>query len=699
MMMKHLLFAVALLSVALWTGCATGGGGHTGGNIVVTVSTTPAGQSVVGVTLAVQFTATVTHVTSQAVTWSLTQSDGSACTAACGTINASGLYTAPAVAPTPATIKVVATSVENTTKSGSLDLTITQITVAVTPKINNAPLNVVKGVTQQFTATALPDVAPQTFHWTVTCDAGGSVCGTIDPNTGLFTGGATVASTGQVKATSTIDATGSASVDIAIVKSRLVGSSNYAFHLSGFDASGPIAVAGNFQTSADGTAITGGAEDDLTASQYSNLAINSGNLAVDANANDQGTLTLSTTAGTRVYKVALGADGDGRMIEFDSTGRHASGEIAQADAKKFKNPLPSGTTFVFGLTGVDQLLRRAGFVGLFRPDGAGGISSGMLDVNKNGTPSSSSNVTGSYSVDQITGRGTMSLTDNTSGTTYHYAIYVVGGLTTKATNPMTLFIISTDDPQTGPAVSGTIVFQDPTPAPYDGADLNAFAVSNITGVDGTGTHPLVSLISSVGDGAGHISGTFDANNAGTVVAAQSFNCGYSSSGSGRYIVTLLGNGSSCGSPAIPFVFYASANSRGFLLDQSSAAVYTGQMNLQPGSNFAASELAGSFAAGTLDPATSSVNDAVINLLFTSAAPNFMLSGTQDLIGDPSPETLAGTYSVDFNTGTGTIKLTQPAAQNYVIYLLDNSKDGPLQHLLMMNVDPANTDPSIIFAQR
>ena len=50
-------------------------------------------------------------------------------------------------------------------------------------------------------------------------------------------------------------------------------------------------------------------------------------------------------------------------------------------------------------------------------------------------------------------------------------------------------------------------------------------------------------------------------------------------------------------------------------------------------------------------------------------------------------------------GTGTIKLTQPAAQNYVIYLLDNTKDGPIQNFVMMNVDPANTDSSIIFAGR
>src|SRR5437660_5157477 len=136
MMKKIPLFAVALLGIAFWTGCATGGGGHTGGDIVVTV-TTPQNQDVVGVTLTLQFSATVTHVNNQAVTWSLTQTSGAACTAACGMISASGLYTAPPVAPSPDTIKVVAASVERPTHSGFLDLTVTQITVTVTPKISN----------------------------------------------------------------------------------------------------------------------------------------------------------------------------------------------------------------------------------------------------------------------------------------------------------------------------------------------------------------------------------------------------------------------------------------------------------------------------------------------------------------------------------------------------------------------------------
>jgi hypothetical protein len=45
------------------------------------------------------------------------------------------------------------------------------------------------------------------------------------------------------------------------------------------------------------------------------------------------------------------------------------------------------------------------------------------------------------------------------------------------------------------------------------------------------------------------------------------------------------------------------------------------------------------------------------------------------------------------TGDGTITLTAPAAQSYVIYAIDVS------HFLMMDVDKSNTQSSIIFAQQ
>src|SRR6267142_1998746 len=105
MMMKNLLFAVAWLSVALWTGCATGGSGHSEG---IQVSVTDGNVSVVGVTLTVQFIPTVTGTENHAVTWSL-KDNGTVCKA-CRTINANGLYTAPANATTPADVGGVATS-------------------------------------------------------------------------------------------------------------------------------------------------------------------------------------------------------------------------------------------------------------------------------------------------------------------------------------------------------------------------------------------------------------------------------------------------------------------------------------------------------------------------------------------------------------------------------------------------------------
>jgi hypothetical protein len=115
MMMKNLLFVVALLSVALWTGCATGGSGHTKG-IQVTVASA-GNATVVGVTLMLQFTATVTGTDNHAVTWSV---NGTGCTgSACGTIDANGLYTAPAAAPKSRRRNIVATSQADTGRSGS----------------------------------------------------------------------------------------------------------------------------------------------------------------------------------------------------------------------------------------------------------------------------------------------------------------------------------------------------------------------------------------------------------------------------------------------------------------------------------------------------------------------------------------------------------------------------------------------------
>ncbi len=694
MMMKNVLFAVALLSVALWAGCATGGGGHTGAQIQVTISTNPPNQSVVGVTLTVQFTAVVTHVNSQAVTWSLTQS-GTACTAACGTINASGLYTAPSTPPNPPTVNVVATSVESPTKSDTYQMKVLPITVTVTP----GPAIVGIGLTQQFTATVTPDAAPQTVTWAITgCPA--NDCGHLDPNTaGLYISPNATPSEASfsIQATSSIDPPNWAGqAKVTIVNSRLSGT--YAFRVSGFDSTNhPIAGAGDFVANDDGTIQGGTTEDLLVAGVPAHCTIlNTSTYAMDGN--DHGTITLRTSGSgacaspaLRKYKVVLNASGDGQMIEFDASGR-GSGLIAQAGpaSQVFKDSALLGT-FAFGFTGVDLTGKRVGLAGVFQADGAGGITpTGSLDINDNGSATSNTGfdpVLSSYSISPD-GSGTLTLVSN--GTTYNFAMYVVGGKTQNATNPLTVFAISNDGPSNHAAV-GTIVFQDPTQT-YDKSALNSFSVSNLTGVDNSSSNTLVSLTVASGDKNGNFAGSYDANNAGTIVAAKSFNSTYSATGNGRYTIDLL-------SPAVHFVLYLSAANRGFLLDQSSQAVYTGTMDQQPGTFFAASELGGSFEAATGSSGTSSVTQVAMNLLMTAVGSNLTVAGTQDATGDPNPEPLAGTYTVNAS-GTGTITLTQPAAK-YVIYLLDNPKQSgnQVQHFLLMNVDPTNTNSSIIFAER
>ncbi len=87
--------------------------------VAVTVSPTSASVSA-GTTQ--QFKASVTGTSNTAVAWSVT---GAGCTgAACGTVNSSGFYTAPAAAPSPATVTITATSVADPAKSGAVNLTI-----------------------------------------------------------------------------------------------------------------------------------------------------------------------------------------------------------------------------------------------------------------------------------------------------------------------------------------------------------------------------------------------------------------------------------------------------------------------------------------------------------------------------------------------------------------------------------------------
>src|SRR5207237_284483 len=81
----------------------------------VTVTVSPSTASV-QVATSKQFTATVTGTTNTAVTWRINDVVGGNSTI--GTVDANGLYTAPATLPSSTTVYVRAFSVANTSSSG-----------------------------------------------------------------------------------------------------------------------------------------------------------------------------------------------------------------------------------------------------------------------------------------------------------------------------------------------------------------------------------------------------------------------------------------------------------------------------------------------------------------------------------------------------------------------------------------------------
>jgi hypothetical protein len=713
-MIKNCLFAVALLSLALAGGCAKGGNG-TGNGISVAIS--DAGNlSVFYVTQVEQFTAKVTGTSNTAVTWSLS---GTACTGSgnpCGTIDANGKYTAPANAPNPAQVTVTATSQADTTKSDSRAVTIKQITVRITP----TPANVRVGLTQQFTAVALPDDAPQIFTWTIQNCTGN--CGSIDPNTGLYTAPSAVPTPAtfsvQAAVPPSLDPSGFNQADATIVKSRLGSSkqaTTYAFRFSGFNITGATALAGNFVVATDGQTITSGVEDELTTAGWTPRTLTG---FYTPTSNNQGKITLNPSGtSSNTYTVVLDANGDIQMIESDSTGT-GSGVIEQVAAPSKFNTATLVGSFVLGFTGVDYLQdKRVGYAAFLPMDGAGNIgmagggsTPGLIDINDGGTASTAGDVTGSYSM--TNGIGSMTISSVTLNKTFNFNLYAVSG-TTKASNPLTVYAISTDT-STNPAVSGTVVFQDPGGAPYNNATFKSSSVVDLTGVDSTGTQSNVSLTLVSTDGSGNLSGSFDQNNAGTILSVSSFSTGYkySATGSGRYTFQLLGDPTAkTVVPPLPFVLYASGANRGFLLEcnlqppacgsnpNTDTSVMTGTMNPQMKSHiYAASDIPSTYAAATTSSGTSGVCPLAANLLLTWVNPTQGVSGTQYGVQNATQcdasgsVTLTGAYTLN-GPGNGTITLTAPAAQSYVIYAIDVS------HFLMMDVDKANPNPSIIFAQQ
>ena len=113
----------------------------------VTVTVSPSATTVF-TSLTAQFNATVTGTANTAVTWTVNGVAGGNQTV--GTINDSGLYTAPTLVPIPATVMVTATSVASPSSSANTQVIVaTPIGIVLSPEY----LTLMPGQTQYFTAS------------------------------------------------------------------------------------------------------------------------------------------------------------------------------------------------------------------------------------------------------------------------------------------------------------------------------------------------------------------------------------------------------------------------------------------------------------------------------------------------------------------------------------------------------------------
>ena len=640
----------------------------------VAVTVSPATVQVVGGGHQ-QFNASVTGTANSGVTWSVS---GAGCSGnACGTISSAGLYAAPGTIPNPARVTVKATSKADSTKSGTAAVTIIlPVQVAVSP---SSAVVAVNGQ-QQFRAS----VAGSTNHavdWSISGAAcSGSTCGSITSE-GLYTAPSVVPSIATiiVKATSQVDVSHSASSIVTIVansNSRLQG--QYAFRFSGFYASGVYLAAGTFIADGNGS-ITNGKEDVNRIPGPAAVAFTG---AYQVHADNRATLTLTNSAETQTFSLALNSAGtSGRFIEFDDSGIRGSGIIERQDTTAFTLASLKGP-YVLSLAGKNNGAARIGVLALLDFDGLGNIVGGSMDVNEGGSllPTFAS-LHGIYRVD-ATGRGIVNLSiPGFAGGTMSLAFYVV------STNK--LLLVSTNLLSSGNSIfGGTAELQ--SGAPYLTSAFHGPTVFSLGGESGNIPQVLVGRISF--DGVSQPLVEFDQNTGGTIATDNVL--------TGAYSLGLNGSGTlnldDSNGLAKVWDLYAIGPNHAYLMDASSSEVDMGELKPQsivPA--FANTDIAGPYLIGSGELL-------VHGATLYSGVADFdginAVTGVEDISRSSSlsaAQFLRGGYSVSsaLNSGRGTLLLTSPSGATIALWVTSTSE------VVGLEIDSSNPQPVVLHLEQ
>jgi len=326
---------------------------------------------------AFQFHYSVSNSANTACTWRVNDIAGGNATV--GTIDAGGLYTAPAAVPNPAQVTVKAVAAADASKSDTA-----QVTVLPPPPftISPATATVPAGGTRSFTTTA--DVT-----WSLEGAAGNAApLGSIGTD-GVFTAPPAPPLGGEVTivATSKSDPLVHATAVAVITFSNASLHGPYAFVYRGADAADMVYIGGRL--TADGAgAISDGILDMSQGSGPLMGVTFTGTYQVVADG--RASLTLSIGEDSIPMRLVLSSDDSARLIGFAS-GQTGIGELERQEESAFGTALLG--TYVFAYGGTDhyvsddpkrgQPIAAAGRF-IASDDALDPIHDGIADINRNG---------------------------------------------------------------------------------------------------------------------------------------------------------------------------------------------------------------------------------------------------------------------------------------------------------------------------
>ncbi len=405
---------------------------------------------------------------------------------------------------------------------------------------------------------------------------------------------------------------------------------NYAFQFNGNAAGGnPVGINGVFEVSKGAVAIGFYNENQLNQPPEAQQSITKGSASIAPNG--LGQLELTLQSGNVTFALAApasaltpGSDSNIRIIEFDDTtgtGMRGSGVLRAANFNGSLSAIKGGYAFAF--SGWDMHSQPAAVAGSFQADGLGNITSGIADMNDNGTLSSYTAVTGTYTTDPV-GGGVITL-KLAAGLTVTYNYYQV--------TPTELLATSGDlSSATIPLVSGSALQQT---GPFSNA---SFTGANVLELNGNALQtafyiPDITLGLLASDGNGNLAAAYDEYK-GSLVAPQTYTATYTvDPATGRTPITASGTTA---------ILYLVTNTKAFVLG-ADASTSSGLLEAQSGLPFTNASLKGNYLGGTIPwPALNVVSlvaaDGAGNAQFTNNS-----SGSKGLLSD---QKISGTYSVD-----------------------------------------------------